>query len=77
MSKRIKLFLAAALAIGAVAAPVAQGASTKTCTETGTPHKNFTTTFTQTSACNSSSDVNQSPQTATNNGGNAPAGQQP
>jgi hypothetical protein len=77
MSRRIKFLLPVALAIGALAAPAAQGASTKTCTETGTPHKNFTTTNTQTSACNSNSDVNSSPQTVTNAGGNAPAGQQP
>jgi hypothetical protein len=73
----MKLFLGAVLAIGALAVPAAQGASTKTCTETGTPHKNFTTTNTQTSACNSNSDVNSSPQTATNAGGNTPPGQQP
>jgi hypothetical protein len=56
---------------------VAGGASTKTCTEEGTPHKNFTTEFTQTPACNSNSNVNESPKTATNNGGNQPPGQQP
>ena len=77
MTRRIRLFLPVALAIGALAVPAAQGASTKTCTESGTPHKNFTTTNTQTSACNSNSDVNESPQTATNKGGNTPAGQQP
>jgi hypothetical protein len=65
------------LAIGAVAVPSAQGASTKTCTETGTPHKNFTSTNTQTSACNSSSDNKSSPVSVTNKGGNDPAGQQP
>jgi hypothetical protein len=77
MSKRIKLFLPVVLAIGAVAVPSAQGASTKTCTETGTPHKNFTSTNTQTSACNSNSDVNSSPVSVSNKGGNEPAGQQP
>ena len=77
MTRRIKLFLPAVLAAAALAAPVAQGASTKTCTETGTPHKNFTTTNTQTSACNSNSDVNSSPVSVTNNGGNEPGGQQP
>jgi len=77
MSDRIKACVAAAFAIAALAAPAAQGASTKTCTESGTPHKNFTTTNTQTSACNSASDVNSSPLTATNAGGNTPAGQQP
>jgi hypothetical protein len=66
------------LAVAALALPAAAGgASTKTCTEEGTPHKNFTTTFTQTSACNSNANVNESPQSATNKGGNEPAGQQP
>jgi hypothetical protein len=65
------------MVLGALAAPVAHADSTKTCTETGTPHKNFTTTNTQTSACNSNSDVNSSPQTVTNAGGNTPGGQQP
>jgi hypothetical protein len=78
MSRRIKVLIPTVLTIGALAAPMgAQGASTKTCTESGTPHKNFTTTNTQTSACNSNSDVNSSPLTATNSGGNAPPGQQP
>jgi hypothetical protein len=75
---RKKAIVPAILAIGALSVPaVAGGASTKTCTEEGTPHKNFTTTFTQTPSCNSNSNVNESPQTATNKGGNAPAGQQP
>jgi hypothetical protein len=66
------------LAVGALAAPsIAGGASTKTCTEEGTPHKNFTTEFSQTPACNSNSEVNKSAETATNKGGNQPAGQQP
>jgi hypothetical protein len=77
MSRRIKLLVPTALAIAAFAAPAANGASTKTCTETGTPHKNFTTTNTQTSACNSNASVNESPLTATNAGGNTPPGQQP
>jgi hypothetical protein len=78
MARRIRFALPAVLAVGALAMPaVAGGASTKTCTEEGSPHKNFTTTFTQTSACTSNSEVNKSPETATNNGGNAPAGQQP
>ena len=78
MARRIKLVVTAALAAAALAVPaVAGGASTKTCTEEGTPHKNFTTTSTQTSACNSNSNVNESPQSATNRGGNEPAGQQP
>ena len=71
--------LAALLAVGAlsIVAPVANGDSTKTCTESGTPHKNFTTTNTQTSACNSSSDNKSSPVSVTNKGGNEPGGQQP
>ena len=77
MTGRIKAIVPVAFAIAALAAPSANGASTKTCTETGTPHKNFTTTNTQTSACNSNSDVNGSPLTATNAGGNTPPGQQP
>jgi hypothetical protein len=77
VSRRIKLLVPSALAVAALAAPGANGASTKTCTESGTPHKNFTTTYTQTSSCNSNSTVNQSPQTATNGGGNTPPGQQP
>jgi hypothetical protein len=68
----------AVLAAAALAVPgLASGASTKTCTTSGQPHNNFTTTNTQTSACNSNSTVNQSPSTATNNGGNQPPGQQP
>ena len=79
MSKARKLAVAvlATAALSIAAAPMANGASTKTCTETGTPHKNFTTTNTQTSACNSASDNKSSPQTATNAGGNTPPGQQP
>jgi hypothetical protein len=77
MSRRLKALVPVAFAVAALAATPANGASTKTCTESGTPHKNFTTTNTQTSACNSSSDVNSSPQTVTNGGGNTPAGQQP
>jgi hypothetical protein len=75
---RKRAMVPALLAAGVLAAPsVAGGASTKTCTEEGTPHKNFTTTSTQTPACNSNSSVNESPQSATNKGGNEPAGQQP
>jgi hypothetical protein len=77
MTRRIKLLLPAALATAALAAPVAHGDSTKTCTETGTPHNNFTTTNTQTSSCNSSSDNKSSPVSVTNKGGNQPGGQQP
>jgi hypothetical protein len=78
MARRIKLIAPAVLAAGALAVPaVAGGASTKECTEEGSPHKNFTTTFSQTSACNSNSEVNKSPETATNKGGGQPAGQQP
>jgi hypothetical protein len=75
---RRRAVVPAMLAVAALALPaVAGGASTKTCTEEGTPHKNFTTTYTQTSACTSNANVNESPQSATNKGGNEPAGQQP
>jgi len=78
MARRIRVVIPALLAASALAVPaVAGGASTKTCTEEGTPHKNFTTTNTQTSACNSNSSVNESPQSVTNKGGNQPGGQQP
>jgi hypothetical protein len=78
MARRMKGLVPAALIAAALAVPaVAGGASTKTCTEAESPHKNFTTTYTQTSACNSQANVNESPQTATNKGGNQPAGQQP
>jgi hypothetical protein len=75
---RKKAIVPAMLAAGVLALPaVAGGASTKTCTEEGTPHKNFTTTSTQTPACNSNSNVNETPQSVANKGGNEPAGQQP
>jgi hypothetical protein len=77
MKSRIKLAVPVVLAIGALAVPAAQGASTKTCTEEGTPHKNWSATNTQTSACNSASDNKSSPVSVTNPGGNEPAGQQP
>jgi hypothetical protein len=78
MARKIKLMVPALLVAGALTAPsIAGGASTKTCTEEGTPHKNFTSTNTQTSACNSNSSVNESPVSAANKGGNEPAGQQP
>jgi hypothetical protein len=78
MVRRTKVLMSALLAVGALSLPaVATGASTKTCTEEGTPHKNFTTTSTQTPACNSNSNVNETPQSVTNKGGNEPGGQQP
>jgi hypothetical protein len=78
MVRRIRFMAPALLAAGVLAVPaVAGGASTKTCTEEGTPHKNFTTTSTQTPACNSNSNVNESPQSVANKGGNEPGGQQP
>lgn len=78
-TRRVSAAILAALALTAtsVVVPTSLGASTKTCTESGQPHNNFTTTYTQTPSCNSNSTVNQSPQTATNNGGNQPPGQQP
>jgi hypothetical protein len=77
MQRKLAVVLAASALGIAAFAPAANGASTKTCTESGTPHKNFTTTNTQTSACNSASDNKSSPLTATNAGGNNPPGQQP
>jgi hypothetical protein len=73
-----KSAVAALVAAAALAVPAVGGAaSTKTCTESGTPHKNFTTSNTQTSACNSNSDVGTSDVTVTNGGGGTPPGQQP
>lgn len=78
MASRAKKVLFALLATAALAAPsVAGGASTKTCEEEGAPHKKFTTTYTQKSACPSESEVDKSAEKATNQGGHEPAGQQP
>jgi hypothetical protein len=78
MFTKMKLLaLPALIAAAAVVAPAAQGASTKTCTTSGTPHKNFTTTNQQTSACNSNSDVGTTDVAVTNPGGHEPGGQQP
>lgn len=78
MRRSIRTIVPAALGVAALAAPsIAGGASTKQCTEEGSPHKNFTTSYSQTSACNSNAEVNKSPETVTNKGGNEPAGQQP
>lgn len=59
--------VAAVLAIGAMAAPMASADSIKTCSG---PHSQFT--YTQMGSCNSSH-----PEVATNPGGNQPPGQQP
>jgi hypothetical protein len=78
MARRTRRAVPALVAAGVLMGSTgAMGASTKTCTEEGTPHKNFTTTSTQTPACNSNSNVNESPQSVTNKGGNEPGGQQP
>lgn len=78
MARRAKSILFALLATAALAAPsIAGGASTKTCEEEGTPHKKFTTTYTQKSACPSSSEVGKTEEKVTNQGGHEPAGQQP
>ncbi len=78
MRRKLRLILPAALAIGALTLPsVAGAASTKDCTEEGTPHKNFSTSYTQTSACISNAEVNKSGETVSNKGGNEPGGQQP
>jgi hypothetical protein len=55
----------------------AQADKVKTCTTTGEPHRNFTTTNEQTSACNSNSDQGSTDVSVTNKGGNKPGGQQP
>lgn len=75
--KRIEAAFAATAALGALAAPIASADSTKTCTTSGSPHKNFTTTSTQTPACNSNSSVNQQVVSVSNAGGHQPPGQQP
>lgn len=78
MARRAKSALFAVLVTGALAVPsTAVGAATKTCEEEGKPHKNFTTTFTQKSACPSESEVNRTEEKVTNKGGNEPGGQQP
>lgn len=78
MARRAKSMLFALLATGALLVPsAAVGASAKTCEEEGVPHKKFTTTYTQKSACPSSSEVGKTAEKATNPGGNEPAGQQP
>ena len=76
VSRRIKVLLPTAVAIAGLAAPVAQGASTKHCTTTGSPHNNSTQSYSQTPSCNSNSDVNQTDTTTSNPGGNTPKGQQ-
>jgi hypothetical protein len=76
MSKRIRVLLPIAVAIAGLAAPVAQGASTKDCTTTGSPHNNWTQTYSQTPSCTSNSNVNQTDTTTYNPGGHAPSGQQ-
>lgn len=76
MKRRIALLLPAALVIAALAAPSAQGARTKSCSEpTGRDH--FILSFTQTPSCKSNSDVNRDDETVTNRGGGTPPGQQP
>lgn len=78
MARRARSMLFALLAAGAlIATPTAVGASTKTCEEEGVPHKKFTTTYTQKSACPSESEVGKTAEKATNQGGHEPAGQQP
>ncbi len=78
MSRRLKLAIPTVFAIGALIAPaVATGAATKTCEEEGRPHKNFTTEFSQKSACESASKQGEEELKVSNKGGNEPAGQQP
>ena len=67
--------LATALALGALAAPVVQADSIKTCTEEGTPKPKWETTGEQKGSCHSSHPLEE--QTVTNPGGHQPGGQQP
>lgn len=78
MARRAKRVLFALFVAGVLAVPsTAVGAATKSCEEEGVPHKNFTTTFTQKSACPSESEVSKTAEKSTNKGGNEPSGQQP
>jgi hypothetical protein len=78
MVRRVRSALFALLATTALLVPsTAIGASTKTCEEEGVPHKKFTTTYTQKSACPSESEVGKTAEKASNQGGNEPPGQQP
>lgn len=78
MARKARRALFALLAAAALIVPsTAVGAATKSCEEEGTPHKKFTTTYTQKSACVSSSEVGKTEEKAINSGGNEPPGQQP
>lgn len=78
MARRARGMLFALITTAALVVPAtAVGSSTKTCEEEGNPHKNFTTTFTEKSACPSSSELGKTEEKATNKGGNEPGGQQP
>jgi hypothetical protein len=73
-----KRWLAVSVTVGALAMPaLASADKVKTCTTSGTPHKNFTTTNTQTSACNSNSDTGTQDVSVQNPAGHQPGGQQP
>jgi hypothetical protein len=67
--------LAAALAIGVLAAPAVQADSIKDCVEEGTPKPNWSTEGTQKGSCNSSHP--REDETVLNPGGKPPKGQQP
>lgn len=78
MSRRLKIAIPTVFAVAALAVPaIATGASTKTCEEEGRPHKNFTTEFSQKSACPSASKQGEEELKVSNQGGNEPPGQQP
>jgi hypothetical protein len=67
--------LAAALAIGVLAAPAVQADPIKDCTVAGEPKANWSTDGTQKGSCQSSHPLEN---VAVNNpGGNQPKGQQP
>jgi hypothetical protein len=76
MTRRIKVLLPTAVAIAGLAAPVAQGASTKDCTTSGSPHNNWSQSYSQTPSCTSNSDVNRTDTTTYNPAGKTPSGQQ-
>ena len=76
MGRKVKVIVPVLLAMGAVAVPSANGASTKTCIEEG-KNKNWTETVEQRSACPSASNNNEETVAVTNGGGHQPGGQQP
>jgi hypothetical protein len=74
-SRKVVAALAAALAIGVLAAPAVQADPIKTCTTQDSPKPKWETTGEQMGSCQSSHPLEE--QTVTNPGGNQPGGQQP